>query len=35
MQFKNLHELPTVINNEQSIVMKWLNANQLSISIEK
>ena len=32
---KSLHELSTVINNELSNVMKWLNANRLSLNIDK
>ena len=32
---QSLHELSTVINNELSIVMKWLNANRLSLNIDK
>ena len=32
---KGLHELSIVINNELSNVMKWLNANRLSLNIDK
>ena len=32
---KSLHELSTVINYELSNVMKWLNANRLSLNIDK
>ena len=32
---KSLHELSTVINNELSNVMIWLNANRLSLNIDK
>ena len=32
---KNLHELSTVINNELGNIIKWLNANRLSLTIDK
>ena len=32
---KNLHELSTVINNELNGTIKWLNANRLSLNIDK
>ena len=32
---KNLHELSTVINNELNCIIKWLNANRLSLNIDK
>ena len=32
---KNLHELSTVINNELNGIIKWLNANRLSLNIDK
>ena len=31
----NLHELSTVINNELGNIIKWLNANRLSLNIDK
>ena len=32
---KSLHELSTVINNELNDIIKWLNANRLSLNIDK
>ena len=32
---KNLHELSTVINNELGNIIRWLNANRLSLDIDK
>ena len=32
---KNLQELSDVINNELSMMMEWLNANRLSLNIDK
>ena len=32
---KNLQELATVVNNELRKLMEWLNANRLSLNIDK
>ena len=32
---KNLQELATVVNNELRKLIEWLNANRLSLNIEK
>ena len=32
---KNLHELTAIVNNELGNIMQWLNANKLSLNIDK